>query len=177
LEVVSIVLSRQFLRTELSGSSKSWSGVFASRLSNSIGVKQAKIAVTYRFAEPGQPPPLMLPQSYSTGKVVRIPIEPKTIGDHIRKRRLELKLLQKNVAKHLGVCQPCAYNWESNTSQPDIAYMPAVIRFLGYNPLPSVEGLGAQLVQRRTALGLTQKELARRLGVDPSTLARWERGE
>jgi DNA-binding XRE family transcriptional regulator len=64
-----------------------------------------------------------------------------------------LKLLQKDVAKQLGVCQP------------------------SYNPLPVVERLGAQLVQRRTALGLTQKELAKRLGVDPGTLARWERGE
>jgi transcriptional regulator with XRE-family HTH domain len=33
------------------------------------------------------------------------------------------------------------------------------------------------LVQCRTALGLSQKEAARRLGVDSSTLARWERGE
>jgi transcriptional regulator with XRE-family HTH domain len=80
------------------------------------GVKQANIAVTYRFAEPSQPLPLMLPQSYSNGKVIRIPVEPKTIGDHIRKRRLELKLLQKDVAIKLGVCQPCVYRWESNRS-------------------------------------------------------------
>jgi site-specific DNA recombinase len=141
------------------------------------GVKQARIITTYRFAEPSQPMPLVLAQSYVTGKVVRIPVEPKTVGDHIRRRRLELKLLQKDVAERLGVCQPSVYNWESNRSQPDIRYMPAVIQFLGYNPLPSVEGFGAQLVQRRTALGLSQKEAAQRLGVDPGTLARWERGE
>jgi hypothetical protein len=50
------------------------------------GVKQAKIAVRYRFAQPGQPMPLVLAQSYITG-TVRIPVEPKTIGDHIRRRR------------------------------------------------------------------------------------------
>jgi transcriptional regulator with XRE-family HTH domain len=33
------------------------------------------------------------------------------------------------------------------------------------------------LVRQRTSLGLSQKESAERLGVDPSTLARWERGE
>jgi transcriptional regulator with XRE-family HTH domain len=33
------------------------------------------------------------------------------------------------------------------------------------------------LVQRRTALGLSQKEAAKRMGVDPGTLAKWERGE
>ena len=34
-----------------------------------------------------------------------------------------------------------------------------------------------QLVRHRTSLGVSQKEAARSLGVDPITLARWERGE
>ena len=38
-------------------------------------------------------------------------------------------------------------------------------------------GRGERLVRRRTSLGLSQKEAAKRLGVDPGTLARWERGE
>jgi transcriptional regulator with XRE-family HTH domain len=33
------------------------------------------------------------------------------------------------------------------------------------------------MVRHRMTHGLTQKESARRIGVDPSTLARWERGE
>lgn len=33
------------------------------------------------------------------------------------------------------------------------------------------------MVRHRTSLGLSQKESARRLHVDPSTLAKWERGE
>jgi len=33
------------------------------------------------------------------------------------------------------------------------------------------------LVRRRTGLGVSQKESAHRIGVDPGTLARWERGE
>jgi hypothetical protein len=32
--------------------------------------------------------------SYGAGSVFRMPIEPKTIGDHIRKRRLSLQMLQ-----------------------------------------------------------------------------------
>jgi DNA-binding transcriptional regulator YiaG len=32
-------------------------------------------------------------------------------------------------------------------------------------------------VNHRKAMGMTQKEFARQIGVDPSTLARWERGE
>jgi transcriptional regulator with XRE-family HTH domain len=55
--------------------------------------------------------------------------------------------------------------------------MPAIIRFLGYNPLPEANGWGERLVRHRTSLGLSQKEAALKLGVDPGTLARWERGE
>jgi hypothetical protein len=47
--------------------------------------------------------------------------------------------------------------------------------FLGYNPLPEANGWGERLVRHRRTLGLSQKEAAKRLGVDPSTLARWER--
>jgi len=36
---------------------------------------------------------------------------------------------------------------------------------------------GAELRKRREALGLSQIELARQLGVDNGTVSRWERGE
>jgi DNA-binding transcriptional regulator YiaG len=52
--------------------------------------------------------------------------------------------------------------------------MPAIICFLGYNPLPPSDGW---LVRGRRVFGLSQKEAARRIGVDQCTLARWERGE
>jgi site-specific DNA recombinase len=141
------------------------------------GVKQSDIVVTYRFAEPDQPKPLALPQSYSTGRVVRIPVAPQTVGDHLRRRRLAQKMLQKDVAEQLGVDKTSVFNWEANTSNPEIRYMPAIIRFLGYNPLPAASTLAGQLVRQRTSLGLSQKESAGRIGVDPSTLAKWERGE
>jgi predicted transcriptional regulator len=55
--------------------------------------------------------------------------------------------------------------------------MPAIIDFLGYNPIPSATGIAEELVRQRTTLGLTQKEAAVVIGADPSTLAKWERGE
>ena len=55
--------------------------------------------------------------------------------------------------------------------------MPAVFRFLGYSPLTEAKTLGECLVRHRTELEMTQKEAARQLGIDPGTLARWERGE
>lgn len=79
------------------------------------GVKQSRITVTYRFSQPHQMA-LVLPQSYSTGSVVRMPTELRTMGDHIRKRRLGLKMLQREVAQLLEVCLPSVYNWERNAS-------------------------------------------------------------
>ena len=100
----------------------------------------------------------------------------KRLDAHIRRRRIGLKLLQ-NVAERLGVNKTSLFNWEANTSTPEIRYMPAIIEFLGYNPLPEATAWGARLVRYRTTLGMTQKEAAAHLGVDQGTLARWERGE
>jgi transcriptional regulator with XRE-family HTH domain len=88
-----------------------------------------------------------------------------------------LKLLQRQVAEQLGADKASIANWERYRSKPGVGYMPAIIRFLGYNPFPPKEDWAARLVQCRTVLGLTQKESAQRMGVDPNTLAKWERGE
>ena len=54
--------------------------------------------------------------------------------------------------------------------------MPKVIEFLGYVPFEkNPETLGEKIVYNRRLKGMTQKELARQIGVDPTTLARWER--
>jgi DNA-binding XRE family transcriptional regulator len=71
--------------------------------------------------------------------------------------------LQRDVAEQIGVDKFSIANWEANASKPEIRYMPAIIRFLGYNPLPAATGLGERLVRCRTILGLTQKESAQRL--------------
>jgi transcriptional regulator with XRE-family HTH domain len=142
------------------------------------GVKQAKITVTYRFSQPDEAGRLLLAQSYTPQqRCVRIPVEPKTVGDHIRRKRLALKMLQKQIAERIGVDTSSVFNWESNKKHPDVRFMPAIIAFLGYNPLPGATTYAQRLVRHRTSLGLSQEASARRIGVDPSTLARWERGE
>jgi transcriptional regulator with XRE-family HTH domain len=97
--------------------------------------------------------------------------------DHIRRKRLSMKLLQKDVAEQIGVGNCLINNWEGDHSQPHLQIMPAVIEFLGYNPLPPATTCAERLVRHRTLLGLSQEESTRSIGVDPSTLARWERGE
>ncbi|MCW5976474.1 MAG: helix-turn-helix domain-containing protein [Bryobacteraceae bacterium] len=100
----------------------------------------------------------------------------KTLGGHIRKRRLDLHLLQSEVAKRLGVTESCIWNWENNATTPAFQYWPPIIEFLGYNPVPEPEELAGRLRWTRKGLGLSQVQLATRLGVDESTIAHWERG-
>jgi transcriptional regulator with XRE-family HTH domain len=88
-----------------------------------------------------------------------------------------LKLLQRQVAEKLGVDKSSLANWENSRTKPGVEYMPAIIRFLGYNTLPPGDSWSERLIQGRTALGLSQKESAKRIGIDQSTLARWERDE
>jgi transcriptional regulator with XRE-family HTH domain len=99
-----------------------------------------------------------------------------TLGDHIRTRRLDLKLLQRQVAEEIGVSGATITTWERNASTPVARYIPAIIRFLGYDPLPSADSLPERLRRARRLLGLTQREMAERLGVDPCTLRDWEAG-
>lgn len=113
----------------------------------------------------------------SKPKSCAYPKELVTLGDHIRKRRLDLGLLQKQVAEQMGVDQASVVNWEKNHSQPEFRYLPAIIAFLGYDPRPKPAGLPQQLVWFREGKGWSQKRLALELRVDPTTLARWERGE
>ena len=102
----------------------------------------------------------------------------RTVGDHLRKRRLDLGLLQKEVADKLGAEETTIYNWETNRTSPRVRFIPKIIAFLGYAPYDTQSGtLGKRIVTLRRAMGLTQKELARRLIVDASTLGRWEREE
>jgi len=101
-----------------------------------------------------------------------------TVGDHIRRRRLELKLLQSEVAKQLGVKTDTILNWEHNRTAPTLRHIPKVIAFLGCNPtIEDPKTLGEKVLQYRKSHGLSQKQLAKRIRIDPTTLSRLERNK
>jgi transcriptional regulator with XRE-family HTH domain len=101
---------------------------------------------------------------------------PKTLGEHVRERRLQLGLLQREVAEQIGVGEVTVTHWETNqTSLPPIATMPAIIRFLGYDPTPKAENLSERMKAYRRRHGLPIKEAAAKLGVDEDTWGSWER--
>ncbi|MEK7538480.1 MAG: recombinase family protein [Patescibacteria group bacterium] len=104
-------------------------------------------------------------------------IMPQTLGEHIHKRRKEMKLNQREAGKLLGVSSATVLNWEKTKTEPPIASMPAIFRFLGYDPFPKPESLPERLLAKRRAMGWSLKEAARHLGVDEGTWRVWESGE
>jgi len=67
--------------------------------------------------------------------------EPQTLGEHLIKRRLEMKLTQKEVAEQFGVVPWTILNWEKGHTEPPIVSIPAILRFLGYDPFPEPKTL------------------------------------
>jgi transcriptional regulator with XRE-family HTH domain len=101
-----------------------------------------------------------------------------TLGDHIRKKRLDLGLLQKDVAQIIGTSTDTICYWENNRAIPYISYIPNIIKFLGYVPFEtSGNTLRETIATSRKLSGLSQRKFARLIGIDPSTLGRWELGK
>jgi transcriptional regulator with XRE-family HTH domain len=105
------------------------------------------------------------------------PKELKTLGDQLRKRRLDLGLLQREVARILGVDVDSVGHWETGRSQPKVPTLPRIIDFLGYLPNEPVTTFAGTLRTARRSAGLSQENLAHWAGIDESTIAKWERGE
>lgn len=105
------------------------------------------------------------------------PKEPKTLGEHIRKKRMDLKLLQTEAAERLGITAAGLQVWEQDKAEPLARYIPAILAFVGYDPRSKPSEIGALLIWFRRGRGWTQFRLARELQVDQSTLARWESGK
>jgi len=83
---------------------------------------------------------------------------------------------QKQAAERLGVNPWTVLNWEKDHTEPPIESMPAIIRFLGYDPSPEPKSLAGRLLAKRRAMGWSIREAARQLGVDEGTWGGWERG-
>ena len=103
--------------------------------------------------------------------------EPRTLGEHLLKRRLFLNLKQAEVARLFNVSPFTVFNWEKGQTEPQIFQIPILIDFLGYDPInPISHSIAEHLQNKRRKLGWTQKIAARNIGVDPCTWSSWECG-
>ena len=53
--------------------------------------------------------------------------------------------------------------WENHRTEPELRCLPAIIRFLGYNPLPETDDLKGRFKRVRMSLGIPRYELTQRL--------------
>jgi len=112
--------------------------------------------------------PRCLPRGY--------PISPNTLGEHIRRRRLDLGLTQRTLARRLGVREEAVHLWELDRFLPLARHYGRLVRVLGVDPEPPSHSLAERLRAARRRAGLTQAELARRLGLDEGTVVDFEAG-
>jgi transcriptional regulator with XRE-family HTH domain len=104
------------------------------------------------------------------------PQNPATLGDHLKKRRIEASLYQRQVAVEIGVTLNTILDWEKDRKEPETRYWPGILKFLGYDPHPEPRSLGERLRAKYRVLGLPRKAAAQRLGIDEGTLQRYEEG-
>jgi transcriptional regulator with XRE-family HTH domain len=115
--------------------------------------------------------------------------EPTTFGDFIRKARLEKGLKQVEVSEAIGVDENTIVNWEKATGLPTryskvkelceflpLDY-PRLVETFSLISKSDAESFGADLRSARLKKGLTLERAARLAGLDPGTLARWEKSE
>ena len=116
------------------------------------------------------------PKSLKSLKPVPYERKPVTLGQHLKKRRLEENLLQKDVAEMIG-CGTWTYiTWETDRSKPAIKWWPLIIKFLEYDPNSAPVCMATGLVAARRRLGLSMSNMSARLSVNPTSYLRWESG-
>lgn len=63
-----------------------------------------------------------------------VPATPRTLGDHLRKVRIESGLTLEQVARVLGVFWMTVHYWEHNRYAPKPQSREKIVEFLGYDP-------------------------------------------
>ncbi|MDP2368151.1 MAG: helix-turn-helix domain-containing protein [Rhodoferax sp.] len=102
--------------------------------------------------------------------------DPKTLGEHLKKRRRELGLLQRETATQIGILTETYANWENGHTEPVASQFRPVMAFLGYDPTPEPKTLAERLEAKRRATGVTFGQVAEHLGWDEGTLTRYLNG-
>jgi DNA-binding XRE family transcriptional regulator len=82
-----------------------------------------------------RPRPLFPPHWKSNQQA---PAEPQTLGEQIKKHRLELHWLQARVAQKIGVCSTSISNWERGVTSPSRRMKKQIQEFLKFTPPPKL---------------------------------------
>lgn len=103
---------------------------------------------------------------------------PAIIGQHIRKRRIDLYLKQSDVSAIFDVSVDSVTYWENGRSVPQVSHYPKIIAFLGYDPFQVDDStLGGRIKKYRFENGLSKEKFGDLLGVDETSILAWEANE
>jgi len=123
--------------------------------------------------------------------------EPKTIGEHLRKRRFDLGIRQSQAARQLRVSQRTLCLWEKDKVYPTWGFQPRLALYLGCNPFinPALGGpkgnessrvailaqtgpltIGQRIKKRRVEMRKNRNGCAKELRVSVKSLWGWETG-
>ncbi len=103
-------------------------------------------------------------------------LDPNNLGEHLKKRRQELGLLQREVAVQMGILKETYANWENGHTEPVASQFRPVVAFLRFDPSPAPATLAERLEAKRRATGMTFSQAAKRLGWDEGPLTRYLNG-
>lgn len=67
-------------------------------------------------------------------KPANYPENPQSLGEHLRRKRLDLGLLQTEAATQLGCHKATLRLWEKDKVEPERRQRSRIIKFLGYDP-------------------------------------------
>ena len=114
--------------------------------------------------------PFLYPDGY--------PVNPRTINEHIRKKRIDDRHAQSDIANIIGVSEGSIWNWE-NGAQPDFKHIPNIIKYLGYIPFKNPENgdIIGRLKYFKQINGLTFKQLGKAIGCHYEQLMYWMNGK
>lgn len=103
-------------------------------------------------------------------------LNPETLGQHLKSRRLLPKLTQDQVAKQLRTVREQYEHWERDEISPVVSFWPRLIRFLGCYPVLNASPADWVLKARRL-LGLSQYAFGRKVKTIAKVVRQWEHGE
>lgn len=127
--------------------------------------------------DPQTSPCLLFNREFRKPSPRNYPESPATIGEQIRKKRIDSGLTQAELAKILNVSTDSVTYWENNRNKPQIAYYPRIHHFLGFDTATFDEtNFRGRLQTYRWRNGISCKDIARLLKVDTSTIRTWEKG-
>jgi hypothetical protein len=73
----------------------------------------------------------------------------RSLGDHLRKRRLDLGLTLKQAAIRIGTRNTLLHEWEKNRKRPAAWWREPIAAFLGYDPFGKSVGEVASRVKEQ----------------------------